>query len=534
MSGRRHLARLGRSYRAILGYGGLLYLVSAGALLSPLLALPFHPGEAGLVPGFLLPGGALAALGALLWWRFSPGEVVTLGWQEGAVVVVLAWVGAILAATAVFMLTHGLTFTQAVFESTSAWTTTGLSVIDVTRAPRLVLLLRSFLEYAGGAGLAIIMLSTLAGPAGAGLSSAEGRSDQLAPHVRRSASLVLALYSAYGLVGTIALRVAGMDWFDSLNHALAAVSTGGFSTRTESIGYWDDPLIEAVVIALMLLGTLNFLTVWALVRGELRAVLRNGEVRLMAALVPLASLVVMAWLAATLYPGLVRPLRVAAFEVVSAASTTGFSTVGYLDWPALPVLVLILLMLVGGGTGSTAGGIKQYRVYVLFRSLVWDLRRRLLPRGTVTIHAVWVGDQRRFLDDAQIRDAAVFVFLYLAAFALGTAVLAAHGYGLGESAFEFASALGTVGLSVGVTAAGAPPGVLWVEIAGMLLGRLEFFAVFVGILRLLGDGRAALQDARDPGAPVPRGAGRPGQSAPSSVSPGSLSSNALPPPGRGR
>jgi trk system potassium uptake protein TrkH len=488
----RHRVVLRRLYGSILGYTGLVLVISAAALLAPLLALPFYREEAGQAWAFVVPGVVLAAAGLLLWRRFAPDHAATLSWQEGAVVVLLAWLGAISAGSAVFMLAHGLTFTQAVFEATSGWTTTGLSVVDVTEASHLILLLRSVLEFAGGAGLAIIMLSTLAGPSGAGLSSAEGRSDQLAPHVRRSATIVLTLYSLYALAGTLGLRIAGMGWFDAVNHALAAVSTGGFSTRAESIGAWDDPGIEVVTIVLMLLGTLNFLSAWALFRGKVRAFLRNGEVRLIAVLFPLGALVLLACLTGAFDPALGPSLRVAVFEVVSAGSTTGFSTTTYLDWPTLAVLVIILFMLVGGGSGSTAGGIKQYRVYVLFRGLVWDVRRRLLPPSAVTAHTVWVGDQQRFLDDVQIRQAAVFVVLYASVYALGTATIAAHGYSMSDSAFEFASALGTVGLSVGVTSAGAPAGVLWLEIGGMILGRLEFFTVVVGILKLLGDGVAGL------------------------------------------
>jgi len=491
VSGSRHRTLLRQRYRAIVAYTGLVLLIAAGLILSTLLVVPFYPGEARQAPAFLIPGGMVAVAGALLWHWFRPRGGATLTWQEGAVVVVLAWAGSILAAAAVFMLAQGLTFTQAVFEATSGWTTTGLSVVDVTATSHVVLLFRSNLELAGGAGLAIIMLSALVGPAGAGLSSAEGRSDQLAPHVRRSAGIVLALYSAYAVGGTLALRLAGMRWFDAVNHSFAAVSTGGFSTRPESIGYWNSPAIEAVTIVLMLLGTLNFLTSWALARGKLRAFLKNGEVRLLAVLLLAGAVVVFSSVAGSLYASLGKAARVAFFEVASAASTTGFSTVGYLQWGPLPVFVLIGLMIVGGGTGSTAGGLKQYRVYVLFRALWWELQRGVSPATTVSTHAVWVGEERRFVDDRQIRSAAVFVFVYMVAFGVGSGILMGYGYGMRESLFEFASALGTVGLSVGVTAPDAPAGVLWTETAGMLLGRLEFFTVIVGVMRLATDGLAA-------------------------------------------
>jgi trk system potassium uptake protein TrkH len=141
-------------------------------------------------------------------------------------------------------------------------------------------------------------------------------------------------------------------------------------------------------------------------------------------------------------------------------------------------------MLVGGATGSTAGGVKQYRIFVLYRGLVWEFRRRLLPRHAVTEPDVWKGEQRYFIDDRHLREVALFVLLYVSTLVAGVAVLTAHGYPLSDSIFEYTSALSTVGVSVGITAAKAPPGVLWAEMAAMILGRLEFFAVVIGLARL--------------------------------------------------
>jgi len=487
MGDARYSDFLRQRYRIVLGYTGLIAALIGGIILSPLCLLPAWPDESALAWGFLLPGAGLVAAGAALWRSLLPHGGESLSLAEGWVVVVLSWTFAVLVGAIPFLTVGGLDFTQALFESTSGWTTTGLSVVDVTIASPLVLFYRSIMQFAGGAGLAIIMLSALAGPAGTGLSAAEGRADQLVPHVRQSAKLVLTIYTGYTVLGCAALRLAGMAWFDAVNHAFAALSTGGFSTRAESIGYWNSPQIEAVTIVLMLLGTMNFLTAYALLHGKLRAVGKNGEVRLQALLIPLAALVLFAGVSASLYPALGKQLRSAVFEAVTALSTTGFSTVGYGDWSGLGWLVLIVLMLIGGGTGSTAGGIKQYRVYALYRGLLWQLRRMCLPRGAVTEPDVWVGDNRRFLKDQELLQIALFVCLYLASLALGTGILAAYGYPLRESLFEFASALGTVGLSVGVTAADAPKGLLWAETAGMLLGRLEFFAIFLGVTKLLGD-----------------------------------------------
>ena len=483
----RYSRFLRQRYRAIIGYTGLICAIAGIVILSPLLALIFYPEEADLAWGFVLPGLVLTIIGGLLWRFLAPKKIISLSLPEGSVIVFLSWLVAILVGTIPFILIQGLNFTQAMFESTSGWTTTGLSVVDVTQASRLILLYRSNIELAGGGGFAIIALAAISGISGAGLTSAEGRTEQLAPNVRRSAKLVLSIYSGYAVVGILALWIAGMGWFDAVNHSFAALSTGGFSTRTDSIGYWDSPAVEAVTIVLMLLGTLNFLTSYFLLRGKFKSVIRNGEVRLMALVIPLCVLIVFFGVAIALYDTVGKAVRVSIFEIVSALSTTGFSTVGYSDWSSLGWTILIILMLIGGGTGATAGGLKQFRVYALYRALLWEVKRMLQPKNTITEPNYWQGDRRSFLDDSQIRTISLFTFLYFLAFFIGVTITAAYGNPLPDSLFEYASSLGTVGLSIGVTSADAPVGLLWTQIVGMFLGRLEFFTVFVGIICLFKD-----------------------------------------------
>ncbi len=461
-------------------------VLCAGVMCAPLLALIAWPEEAAQSGSFVIPALFMGGLGLAAWRLLRPKEDVVLSVQEGGVIVLLSWILVCLFSAWPFMTVTGLNLTQAVFESVSGWTTTGLSVVDVAHASHVILLWRSTMQLAGGAGLAIIMLSAITGPAGPALSVAEGR-EQLVPHVRQSAKLVMVIYSGYMVVGTGALHLVGMEWFDALNHAFSALSTGGFSTRVESIGHWDSVAVEAVTIPLMILGNLSFITAWLMLGGKLRAVGRNGEIRLMAVMIPLCAILLFLLTAGELYPAVGQRVRVTVFETVTALTTTGFSTVGYGDWNSFGWLVLIVLMLIGGGTCSTAGGIKQYRIYLLWKSLAWELRRSLLPRSAVVERPVWEADRRVFVTDSRLRQVGAFVFLYLVTFAAGTAILTAHGYGLKESLFEFASSIGTVGLSVGVTSPSAPAGVLWAQIVGMFLGRLECFVIFVSAAKLLRD-----------------------------------------------
>lgn len=483
----RHHEFLRGRYKLILRYTGLIWFVIALILLSPLLSLIFFREEVSLAWGFLVPGVGLALTGLILWkWPLRIQDI-NLTVLEGTVIVVLSWLAALIVGAIPFMLVGGLNFTQAFFESTSGWTTTGLSVVDVNEASHLILLYRSTMQLAGGAGFAIIVLATLTGPTGIGLSSAEGREQQLAPNVRQSAGLVLSIYIGYVVLGILGLRLLGMNWFDAVNHSFAALSTGGFSTKPDSIGYWDSPALEAFVIVLMLLGTTSFLTHYALVRGRFKTAVRTSELRFMGLLLVVFIPVIFLGLALGLYPSLTKAVRVAVFEVVTAVSTTGFSTVGYLDWSALGWLVLIVLMLIGGGAGSTAGGIKQYRVLVLLQTLIWEVRRWFLPSTAVAEPRLLQTNRHHFLSDTQVRQVGAFITLYVSTFLVGSAVIAAHGYSLPESLFEFASTIGTVGLSIGVTAADAPVTLLWAQIVGMMLGRLEFFALIVGLIKLLGD-----------------------------------------------
>ncbi len=488
----REAAHLRQRYRAIWAYVGLISGFVGLILLVPVVVVPAGPSGERWLLSFVLPGLALSLLGFTTWKRLHPGQAV-LTLQEGGVIVLLSWVVASLAGAVPFVVAQHLSTTQAIFESVSGWTTTGLSVVDVANASAPILLWRSTMQLAGGAGLAIIMLAAITGPGGGTLSVAEGRSDQLVPHVRSSAHLVLRIYAGYVVFGILGLRVAGMGWFDAVNHAFCAVSTGGFSTRTDSIGHWDSAPIEAVTIVLMLLGNFNFVTAWCVLRCKFRTFARNGEVRLQAVVIPVFAGLLLWSTCVPLYASASKAIRVAVFETVSALTTTGYSTVGYGAWGASGVLLLIVLMLIGGGTCSTAGALKQQRVYLLFRALSTEMRRPFLPRTTVVDDAAWIGEERAAITDAQLRTVATFVFLYMATWFAGTAVLTACGYGIAESMFEFASAVGTVGLSVGVTAPDAPGLVLWSETVGMFLGRLEFFVIFASAAKLARDAYVALR-----------------------------------------
>ncbi len=461
------------------------FILACGAAMTvlPLLWLPLAPSEVTYAPAFIAPALIEALLAALLIAATTRSRQHHLTMQQGAVAVVVGWIAVMACSAWPIARSTGLGWMPALFEAVSGWTTTGLTVVDVAAAPRILLLWRSTMQLAGGAGLAMLMVAVVGSSGAAGPYTAESRGDQAVHHVGSSARLVIALCGIYAGAGTIAYAAAGMSWFEALNHAFAAVSTGGFSTHPQGIGHWDSPAIEAITLVLMVLGSLNFLTVWLLARRRAPSAGAAAELKALAVILPAGALLLFLLAVRAAYPALGKAARVAIFESVSALTTGGFSTASYSGWPRGAWLVLIGLMVVGGGSCSTAGGIKLLRVYELARTAMCEIRRASLPRTAVVGWRASGGAGSP--SEAELRQTGIFFFVYISVLAVGTIVLAAQGIPLDQALFEFASALGTVGLSVGATRASVPPAVLWTQMAGMLLGRLELFVVFAALAESL-------------------------------------------------
>lgn len=485
-------------YRLIAGYLGVILMLIGCVVLLPLLALIPYPEEYEYADCFIIPGVGAILAGYLLNLTLRDQERGQLRRHQDTVIVVAAWILAILVCSVPFQLTGDYNFTQAVFECTSGWSTTGLSVVDVTAAPKIFLLFRSIMLFFGGVGLVLVMLSVLSDSFGMRLYNAEGHSDKLLPNLVRSSRTIIAIYAGYILGGTLLYILFGMPWFDALNHSIAALSTGGFSTQPDSIGHYHSLSIELVTVVLMLLGCTNFLAHLYLIRGKFRNFFNYCEVRFMLFVVALITpLMAFLLLVGGFVAGLPAAFRDALFQTVSALTTTGFQSIPAFNvWTPALLFLVILLQLTGGGTGSTAGGIKQFRVYVMLKNAFWSFRDKFSNQRLVRADRVRHPDRDEFLDVKDRNEVNTFVLLYLLVFLLGSFLISCFGYSIGGAMFEFSSALGTVGLSVGITAYDAPAAVLWVEIVGMFVGRLEIYAVFLAAFRVIRDVRGGAAKRR--------------------------------------
>lgn len=465
---------------------GKLMMLIGVLVAAPLVLLPFYPEDFGFVWAFAGPSLFSLAAGMLvcLFGRRDRGYNTSFPasqWQSSHTVL-FTWFWGILIGALPFVISGHLNFVQALFESVSGWTTTGLSVMDVSRTSHIFLFYRSFMQYCGGLGFIMMIVMLVSDKCSMDLFNAEGHPDKLMPNLRKTAQTIFAMYLIFLLLGTVAYVIAGMPLFESVCHTMCSLSTGGFSMKLGSIGEYHSLAMEIITIVLMLIGTTNFAVLLLLVRFKWRQVLKVSEVRFMFLLL-LIFVPLTAWsLSRELGLGVGEAIRHALFNASSALSTTGYSTMSYETWPTFAVGLLILLMLVGGGMGSTAGGLKLTRVYLLLRMIGRNLKQKLVPGRFVDTPTYTKAQGKAKIDESLCSNTLGFVGCYLLLFIAGALALTlTAGCGLMEAMFEFASALGTVGLSIGLTGPAASNATLIVEMIGMVMGRLEIFIVLTGI-----------------------------------------------------
>ena len=480
-----------KNFHRLIAYYLSIFIIMVGIIqLIPLLILPFYPDEISYAGCFLIPGVAAIAGGMLSGHLLTKDtEIVKLEKNYDAVLIVLIWLSAILISTVPWMLKGDYNFTQAAFEMTSGFSTTGLSVVDVEATPHVFLMFRSITLFVGGVGLVLIITSAFSDKYGLNLYNAEGHTDRLMPNLAKSARLILSIYSAYIIAGAVLYILFGMPVFDAFNTAIAAVSTGGFSVLNDSIyGYHSLP-IEMVTIVLMMLGQTSFLLHLAMIKKKFGKIINHCETKFFIFLaVVFITLMAVNMTQSGYSKDLGTTLRLSIFQFVTCITTTGFVSVPTLvGLPSGFATIMILLMLIGGNLESTGGGIKQYRVIVVLKGILQEIKNTVRTYKTVTTDYITRAGKRSELTSSEVSSMTSYVMFYLILFFTGSMIFTLYGNNLQDSMFEFASAISTVGLSVGITNYDAPAMILWTANVGMFLGRLELMVVFQAILRLTKD-----------------------------------------------
>ena len=476
-------------HRLILHYMSIFIVMIGIIQLIPLLVLPFYPEEISYAYCFLIPGLVAIAIGVLLSLAFKDAEIVKLEKHYDAVLVVLVWLSAIFVSTFPWMLKGDYNFTQASFEMTSGFSTTGLSVVDVGNTPHIFLMFRSITLFIGGVGLVLILTCVFSDKYGLNLYNTEGHNDRLMPNLAKSARLILSIYSAYIVFGTVAYIILGMPVFDAINTSLAALSTGGFSVLNDSIYGYHSLGIEIITIILMMLGQTNFLLHLSMIRRKYSNFWKHSETKFfLVVLAIFLPMMVFNLLESGYTTSPAESIRISVFQFVTSITTTGF--VSSKDLTSLPsgfAMIMIILMLFGGDLESTGGGIKQYRIIVVLKGIYRSIKGTVLNKKMVTTTFIERVGKKTELTDDEISSTSSYILFYLILFFVGSLIFTMYGNNLQDSMFEFVSALSTVGLSVGITNYNAPAVILWTAAVGMFLGRLEIMVVFEAALRMIKD-----------------------------------------------
>ena len=409
--------------------------------------------------------------------------------RDGFLLVTLAWVLMSLSAAVPLMIAlPGISFTDAYFEAVSGLTTTGSTVITgLDNLPPSINLWRHALHWFGGIGIIVLAVAVLPllGVGGMALYRAETpgpvKDEKLTPRITETAKALWLTYIGITAIGVVALRSAGMNWFDALCHAFSAMGLGGFSTRDASIGAFDSVAIEVVLIVLMLVATLNFSRHFMALRGRTLAPYRNdSEAKVIFLLVGGSVLAIAALLTAHgTYPTFIEALRHSAFNVVSVASTTGFVSQDFGLWPIFAPVWMLFLSCIICSTGSTGGGIKMFRTLLLARQAQREMKLLVHPSAVIPIR---IGGH--IVQDRIAYSVLAFIFLYFQTIAVLTFAMLLTGMDLVTAFTSVVSSVNNLGPGIGQTGpAGNYQGLTdlqtWICTVAMLLGRLEIFSVLI-------------------------------------------------------
>jgi trk system potassium uptake protein TrkH len=417
-----------------------------------------------------------------------------LNWMQGMIVVSLSWLVAMLmGAIPLYLSGHWGSYLDACFDAMSGFTTTGLTLVqDLDHLSYAHNLWRHFTPFIGGQGIVVIALCFFTkGVSGAfKMYVGEARDERLLPNVIDTSRFIWLVSIVYLILSTLVLGIVGIAngmkpvnaFFHGACIFMAAFDTAGFAPQSQNILYYHSLLFEVITIVIMLLGAMNFNLHYHLWTGNHREIWKNIESRLLCITLLFTFLIVLIGLSEVgSYPRAVVMFRKGFYQLISGHTTTGYMTIYARqfinEWGNLALAGLICAMAFGGGTCSTAGGIKMLRLGIIVKALQQDLKRIILPERAIVeqrLHHL----KEIFLEDKQVRAALLITVAYLALYGIGALMGMFYGYPFLDSLFESTSAAANVGLSCGITTPGMPAGLKLTYIVQMWAGRLEFMSVF--------------------------------------------------------
>ena len=443
--------------------------------------------------------GVLTLLVGLLLMMGTKNHQKELNKREGYIVVTFGWIVMSLSGTLPYVTSGAVpSFTNAFFETMSGYTTTGASILnDIEAVPKGVLFWRSITHWIGGMGIIVLAIAILPllGVGGMQLFSAEApgpNNDKLHPRITDTAKRLWLIYVGYTIAETLLLQLAGMSFFDAINHALSTLSTGGFSTKNASVAYWNDnPLIQYIIIFFMFLAGTNFVLSYFAFKGKVQKVFQDEEFKLYFKFISIFTAIaaILIYFRADVsqssidhpmvYGEFESAFRHALFQVLAIVTTTGFVSADYTLWTPFLTVFFFGLMFLGGSAGSTSGGVKVVRHLILIKNGFLEFKRALHPNAILPVRY-----NTKSVSGDIVFNVLGFFMLYMISFIIGALVFSMMQMDFESAIGLSASSLGNVGPALGDFGpvnnyAALPPVGKWWASFLMLLGRLELFTVLI-------------------------------------------------------
>ena len=425
------------------------------------------------------------------WWMLLAGlhAEKRVGEREGYVIVATIWIVYSLFGMLPFWLSGALPdITDAWYETMAGFTTTGSTVFtDVAAQSHSILLWRALMQWVGGMGIIVLSVAILPmfGLGGMQLFSAEvtGVSyEKLSPRIADTAKHMWLTYIGLTIAEGLLLWLFGMGKFDAVCHAMTTISTGGFATHNDSVIVYG-PAIQWTIMVFMLLSGINFTQLIYLFRGKPQRLLHDEETRWYVGACIVAGILLSAGLLA--HTGMLSSIRIGFFTAIATITSTGFVAADYMIWPPVLWVFILFMMLPGGASGSTSGGMKWVRLAIFAKAALVEIKRRIYPNAVIPVRF-----NGRTLREQTTSNVMAFMFFYILIIGLATLWFCGCGIGFDESLGIAVSMIGNVGVSIGQWGssgcyAAMPVAAKWVATFVMLIGRLEIFTVLLLFSRSL-------------------------------------------------
>ncbi|GAK90345.1 potassium uptake protein TrkH [Nonlabens ulvanivorans] len=429
------------NYQIIAYIMGLLLLFNGGFMLICALVSAIYRETEGYE---ILAASAVAILLGAIVMYLTRNHVKVLHKKEGYLIVTLGWLIMAFAGTMPYIFTGSIgNYTDAFFETMSGFTTTGASVVnDIEAMPKGILFWRSLTHWIGGMGIIVLAVAILPllGIGGMQLFAAEApgpSADKLHPRITDTAKRLWLIYVSYTAIEAVLLRIAGMGWFDAVNHALSTLSTGGFSTKNASVAYWNDaPVIQWIIIIFMFIAGMNFVLSYFAFKGKFSKIIRDTEFKWYSGFVIGFSVIagLLIYFQADVSLSTIdhpmvwggefeSAMRHASFQVLAIITTTGFVSADYTLWTPFLTIMCFGLFFLGGSAGSTSGGVKVMRHIILIRNGIMEFKRTLHPNAILPVRY-----NGKALQSGIVFNILGFFILYMLSFIIGATVLAALGW----------------------------------------------------------------------------------------------------------